>query len=83
MNYIVFDNFHDNNGYIVEALRKKGVDIEEIYSPDSKYKWIAWLKGVLNAILKSSSGDTLIFGMIFRVLSFGGYVNYFGQKEES
>lgn len=44
MNYIVFDNFHDNNGYIVEALRKKGVDIEEIYSPDSKYKWIAWLK---------------------------------------
>ena len=24
MNYIVFDNFHDNNGYIVEALRKKG-----------------------------------------------------------
>lgn len=70
MNYIVFDNFHDNNGYIVEALRKKGVDIEEIYSPDSKYKWIAWLKGVLNAILKSSSGDTLIFWYDFQGIIF-------------
>lgn len=66
MNYITFDNCHDNNGYIAEALRKEGVSIEEIYSPGSSYKWISWLKGAVMAIQRSSSGDTCVFWYDFQ-----------------
>ena len=71
MNYIVFDNSCDNHEYIAGALKKNGISIEEIYSPSSKYKWIAWLKGASSAICKSSSNDTLIFWYDFQgIISF-------------
>jgi len=66
MNYIIFDNFHDNNGFIAEALRNNGIGIEEIYSPPGKYKCIAWVRGVFKTIRKSSANDTLIFWYDFQ-----------------
>lgn len=66
MNYIVFDNCYDDNGYIAEALRKESISIEEVYSPEGRYKWMSWLKGAVNVIRKSSSGDTLVFWYDFQ-----------------
>lgn len=68
MNYIIFDNIHDNNGFIAEALRLNGVGIDEIYSPASKYKWVTWIKGAFKAIQKSSSDDVLIFWYDFQAI---------------
>ena len=66
MNYIIYDNIHDNNGFIAEALIEKGIGIKEIYSPVSRYKCISWIMGAVKAIQKSSSGDRLIFWYDFQ-----------------
>lgn len=66
MNYIIYDNIHDDNGFIAEALIKKGIGIIEIYSPASRYKCISWVRGAMKAIQKSSSGDVLIFWYDFQ-----------------
>ena len=66
MNYIIYDNIHDNNGFIAEALIEKGIGIKEIYSPVSRYKCMSWIMGAVKAIQKSSSGDRLIFWYDFQ-----------------
>ena len=66
MNYIIYDNIHDNNGFIAEALIEKGIGIKEIYSPVSRYKCISWIMGAVKEIQKSSSGDRLIFWYDFQ-----------------